>query len=397
MYGRMRDELRTKLESIKNEGLYKAERVIMTPQGATIAVKGGQSVVNFCANNYLGLANDGRIRDAAKRALDEWGYGLSSVRFICGTQEPHKQLEKAIADFLGLEDAILFSSCFDANAAVFEPLLDADCAIIADSLNHASIIDGVRLCKAERLVYEHNNFDDLEAKLQVAAPKRQRLVATDGVFSMDGDIADLERICDLAEKYDALVMVDDSHATGFIGARGRGTHEFRGVMGRGDIITTTFGKALGGASGGCVAGRSEIVEYLRQKARPYLFSNTVPPAIVGGTLKALEILSGSTGLRDRLEANTRRFRQGLANAGLDVRPGTHPICPVMLYDEKLAHEMADRLLAEGIYVIGFSFPVVPRGKARIRVQVSAAHTDAQIDTAIAAFTKVGIELGAIKK
>lgn len=397
MYGRMRDELRTKLESIKNEGLYKAERVIMTPQGATIAVKGGQSVVNFCANNYLGLANDGRIRDAAKRALDEWGYGLSSVRFICGTQEPHKQLEKAIADFLGLEDAILFSSCFDANAAVFEPLLDADCAIIADSLNHASIIDGVRLCKAERLVYEHNNFDDLEAKLQVAAPKRQRLVATDGVFSMDGDIADLERICDLAEKYDALVMVDDSHATGFIGARGRGTHEFRGVMGRVDIITTTFGKALGGASGGCVAGRSEIVEYLRQKARPYLFSNTVPPAIVGGTLKALEILSGSTGLRDRLEANTRRFRQGLANAGLDVRPGTHPICPVMLYDEKLAHEMADRLLAEGIYVIGFSFPVVPRGKARIRVQVSAAHTDAQIDTAIAAFTKVGIELGAIKK
>jgi len=393
----MRDELRTKLESIKNEGLYKAERVIMTPQGATIAVKGGQSVVNFCANNYLGLANDGRIRDAAKRALDEWGYGLSSVRFICGTQEPHKQLEKAIADFLGLEDAILFSSCFDANAAVFEPLLDADCAIIADSLNHASIIDGVRLCKAERLVYEHNNFDDLEAKLQVAAPKRQRLVATDGVFSMDGDIADLERICDLAEKYDALVMVDDSHATGFIGARGRGTHEFRGVMGRVDIITTTFGKALGGASGGCVAGRSEIVEYLRQKARPYLFSNTVPPAIVGGTLKALEILSGSTGLRDRLEANTRRFRQGLANAGLDVRPGTHPICPVMLYDEKLAHEMADRLLAEGIYVIGFSFPVVPRGKARIRVQVSAAHTDAQIDTAIAAFTKVGIELGAIKK
>ncbi len=397
MYGRMRDELRTKLESIKNEGLYKAERVIMTPQGATIAVKGGQSVVNFCANNYLGLANDGRIRDAAKRALDEWGYGLSSVRFICGTQEPHKQLEKAIADFLGLEDAILFSSCFDANAAVFEPLLDADCAIIADSLNHASIIDGVRLCKAERLVYEHNNFDDLEAKLQVSAPKRQRLVATDGVFSMDGDIADLERICDLAEKYDALVMVDDSHATGFIGARGRGTHEFRGVMGRVDIITTTFGKALGGASGGCVAGRSEIVEYLRQKARPYLFSNTVPPAIVGGTLKALEILSGSTGLRDRLEANTRRFRQGLANAGLDVRPGTHPICPVMLYDEKLAHEMADRLLAEGIYVIGFSFPVVPRGKARIRVQVSAAHTDAQIDTAIAAFTKVGIELGAIKK
>lgn len=397
MYGKMRDELRAKLDSIRNEGLYKAERVIMTAQGANIAVQGGQSVVNFCANNYLGLANDGRIRDAAKRALDEWGYGLSSVRFICGTQAPHKQLEKAIAEFLGLEDAILFSSCFDANAAVFEPLLDADCAILADSLNHASIIDGVRLCKADRVVYEHNNFADLEAKLQAAASKRLRLVATDGVFSMDGDIADLQRICDLAEKYDALVMVDDSHATGFIGARGRGTHEYRGVMGRVDIITTTFGKALGGASGGCVAGRSEIVEYLRQKARPYLFSNTVPPAIVGGTLKAIEILSASTELRDRLEANTKRFREGLAKAGLDVRPGTHPICPVMLYDEKLAHTMADRLLAEGIYVIGFSFPVVPRGKARIRVQVSAAHTIAQIDTAIAAFTKVGLELGAIKK
>ncbi|PKL08275.1 MAG: glycine C-acetyltransferase [Spirochaetae bacterium HGW-Spirochaetae-7] len=397
MYGKMRDELLTKLESIRSEGLYKAERVIMTPQGADIAVKGGQKVVNFCANNYLGLANDKRIRDAAKRAIDEWGYGLSSVRFICGTQEPHKQLEKAIAGFLGLEDAILFSSCFDANAAVFEPLLDADCAIIADSLNHASIIDGVRLCKAERMVFEHNNFDDLEDKLRSAAPRRLRLVATDGVFSMDGDIADLGRICDLAEKYDALVMVDDSHATGFIGARGRGTHEFRDVMGRVDIITTTFGKALGGASGGCVAGRAEIVEYLRQKARPYLFSNTVPPAIVGGTLKAIEILSGSTELRDALESNTRRFREGLAKAGLDVRPGTHPICPVMLYDEKLAHQMADRLLAEGIYVIGFSFPVVPRGKARIRVQVSAAHTVAQIDAAIDAFTRVGLELGAIKK
>ncbi|PKL24697.1 MAG: glycine C-acetyltransferase [Spirochaetae bacterium HGW-Spirochaetae-3] len=397
MYGTMKDELRTKLEAIRNEGLYKDERVIMTPQGACISVKGGKEVVNFCANNYLGLANDAGIREAAKRAMDEWGYGLSSVRFICGTQDPHKRLEKAIAGFLGTEDAILFSSCFDANGAVFEPLLDADCAIIADSLNHASIIDGVRLSKAERLIYEHNNFDDLEAKLKAAASRRLRLIATDGVFSMDGDIADLGRICDLAERYDALVMVDDSHATGFVGAKGRGTHEYRGVMGRVDIITTTFGKALGGASGGCIAGRAEIVEYLRQKARPYLFSNTVAPAIVGGTLKAIEMLSASTELRDRLESNTKRFREGLAKAGLDVRPGVHPICPVMLYDERLAHAMADRLLDEGVYVIGFSFPVVPRGKARIRVQVSAAHTEKQIDAAIAAFAKVGAELGAVKK
>jgi len=393
----MKDELRTKLKAIRDEGLYKGERIIMTPQGADISVKGGKEVVNFCANNYLGLANDADIREAAKRAMDEWGYGLSSVRFICGTQEPHKRLEKAVSDFLGTEDAILFSSCFDANGAVFEPLMDADCAIIADSLNHASIIDGVRLSKAERLIYEHNNFDDLEAKLKAASSRRLRLIATDGVFSMDGDIADLGRICDLAERYGALVMVDDSHATGFVGAKGRGTHEYRGVMGRVDIITTTFGKALGGASGGCIAGRAEIVEYLRQKARPYLFSNTVAPAIVGGTLKALEILSASTELRDRLESNTKRFRDGLAKAGLEVRPGVHPICPVMLYDERLAHAMADRLLDEGIYVIGFSFPVVPRGKARIRVQVSAAHTEGQIDAAIAAFAKVGAELGAIKK
>jgi len=397
MYGIMKEELKNKLQAIRNEGLYKGERVIMTPQGSVISVKDGKSVVNFCANNYLGLANDPDIREAAKRALDEWGYGLSSVRFICGTQQPHKLLEKAISEFLGTEDAILFSSCFDANAAVFEPLLDADCAIIADSLNHASIIDGVRLSKADRLIYEHNNFDDLEAKLKSASGKRLRLVATDGVFSMDGDIADLGRICDLAEKYGALVMVDDSHATGFVGTHGRGTPEYCGVMGRVDIITTTFGKALGGASGGCIAGRAEIVEYLRQKARPYLFSNTVPPAIVGGTLKALELLSASTALRDKLESNTMRFREGLAKAGLDVRPGVHPICPVMLYDERLAHAMAERLLDEGIYVIGFSFPVVPRGKARIRVQVSAAHTTSQIDAAVAAFAKVGAELGAIKK
>ncbi len=354
MYGAMKDELRAKLAAIRDEGLYKDERVITTPQGALVSVKGGKSLVNFCANNYLGLANNAEIREAAKRAMDEWGYGLSSVRFICGTQDPHKRLERACSEFLGTEDAILFSSCFDANGAVFEPLLDADCAIIADSLNHASIIDGVRLSKAERLIYQHNDFDDLEAKLKAAAGKRLRLVATDGVFSMDGDIADLERVCDLAERYDALVMVDDSHATGFIGKRGRGTHEYRGVMDRVDIVTTTFGKALGGASGGCVAGRAEIVEYLRQKARPYLFSNTLAPAIVGGTLKALELLTRSTELRDRLESNTERFRDGLAKAGLDVRPGVHPICPVMLYDERLAHEMADRLLDEGIYVIGFT-------------------------------------------
>ncbi|HUW70085.1 MAG TPA: glycine C-acetyltransferase [bacterium] len=397
MYGSMKKELQQKLDAIRTDGLYKDERVIMTPQGAVIAVKSGKRVVNFCANNYLGLANDAGIRDAAKRAIDEWGYGLSSVRFICGTQDTHKQLEKSVSEFLGMDDAILFSSCFDANAAVFEPLLDADCAIIADSLNHASIIDGVRLSKAERFIYEHNDFDDLEKKLQSSAGKRLRMVVTDGVFSMDGDIADLGRICDLAERYDALVMVDDSHATGFIGAKGRGTHEYRGVMGRVDIITTTFGKALGGASGGCIAGHAEIVEYLRQKARPYLFSNTLAPAIVGGTIKALAILSASTELRDRLESNTKRFREGLAKAGLDVRPGVHPICPVMLYDEKLAHTMADRLLEEGIYVIGFSFPVVPRGKARIRVQVSAAHTTEQIDAAIAAFAKVGAELGALGK
>ncbi len=397
MYGVMKDELRAKLAAIRDEGLYKDERVITTPQGALVSVKGGKSLVNFCANNYLGLANNAEIREAAKHAMDEWGYGLSSVRFICGTQDPHKRLERACSEFLGTEDAILFSSCFDANGAVFEPLLDADCAIIADSLNHASIIDGVRLSKAERLIYQHNDFDDLEAKLKAAAGKRLRLVATDGVFSMDGDIADLERVCDLAERYDALVMVDDSHATGFIGKRGRGTHEYRGVMDRVDIVTTTFGKALGGASGGCVAGKAEIVEYLRQKARPYLFSNTLAPAIVGGTLKALELLTESTELRDRLESNTKRFRDGLAKAGLDVRPGVHPICPVMLYDERLAHEMADRLLDEGIYVIGFSFPVVPRGKARIRVQVSAAHSVEQIDAAVAAFAKVGAEMGVIKK
>ncbi len=410
MYGLIKEELRQKLSAIRTEGLYKDERVIATPQDAAIRVVGGKEVLNFCANNYLGLANNAEIRAAAKAAMEEWGYGMASVRFICGTQSPHKLLERRVAEFLGTEDAILFSSCFDSNGAVFEPLLDENCAIITDSLNHASIIDGVRLCKAKRFVFKHADMRDIEetdpdtgkvAKglehcLKEASDARIRMIATDGVFSMDGDIADLKSICALAEKYDALVMVDDSHATGFTGATGRGTWEHCGVKGRVDIITTTFGKALGGASGGVIASRKEIVEYMRQKARPYLFSNTVAPSIVGGTLKALELLSASTALRDKLEANTRRFREKMTAAGFDIRPGVHPICPVMLYNEKLAHDMADALLEEGIYVIGFSFPVVPRGKARIRVQISAAHEPGQIDFAVEAFTKVGRGLGVIK-
>ena len=410
MYGAVKEELAKKLAAIRAEGLYKDERIIATPQSAAIRVAGGAEVLNFCANNYLGLANDARIQAAAEAAMKEWGYGMASVRFICGTQSPHKVLERKAAEFLGTEDAILFSSCFDANGAVFEPLLDEDCAIITDSLNRASIIDGVRLCKAKRWVFKHADMRDIEetdpdtgkvAKglercLKEAQGSRVRMIATDGVFSMDGDIVNLKAICDLADKYGALVMVDDSHATGFTGPTGRGTWEHCGVKGRVDIITTTFGKALGGASGGVIASRKEIVEYMRQKARPYLFSNTVAPAIVGGTLKAIELLSSSTELRDRLESNTARFRAKMTTAGFDIRPGVHPICPVMLYDEKLAHEMADELLAEGVYVIGFSFPVVPRGKARIRVQISAAHTAEQIDFAVAAFIKVGRKLGVLK-
>jgi len=409
MYGSMKAELTEKLNAIRADGLYKNERVIVTPQGSAIRVSDGKEVINFCANNYLGLSNDPRIRKAAMDAMERFGYGLSSVRFICGTQSAHKELERRVADFLGMEDAILFSSCFDANGAVFEPLLDEDCAIITDSLNHASIIDGVRLCRAKRWIYKHADMRDveetdhdtgkplkgLERCLKEASGARIRMIATDGVFSMDGDIANLNAICDLAERYDALVMVDDSHATGFMGAHGRGTWEHCGVAGRVDIITTTFGKALGGASGGVIAAHGEIVEYLRQKARPYLFSNTLAPAIVGGTLKALELLNESTELRDRLESNTLLFRRLMTEAGFDIRPGVHPICPVMLYDEKLAHRMADALLDEGIYVIGFSFPVVPRGKARIRVQVSAAHTEEQIRTAVSAFTKVGRALGVV--
>ena len=417
MYGNLKADLESKLAAIRAEGTYKDERVISTPQGSMIRAtqqgKGGQEgalVLNFCANNYLGLANNPSIRAAAVRGLETHGYGLASVRFICGTQDDHKRLERMTADFLGMEDAILFSSCFDANGAVFEPLLDEDSAIITDSLNHASIIDGIRLCKAQRWIYKHGDMRDveetdpdtgkaakgLERCLKETAHLKRRMIATDGVFSMDGDIAKLSEICDLAEKYDALVMVDDSHATGFMGKTGRGTWEHCGVGGRIDIITTTFGKALGGASGGCIAARREIVEYMRQKARPYLFSNTLAPSIVGGTIRCLEMLTMSTELRDRLEDNTKRFREGMTKAGFEIRPGVHPIVPVMLYDEKLAHRFADALLEEGIYVIGFSFPVVPRGKARIRVQVSAGHTADDIDRAIAAFKKVGKNLGVLK-
>jgi glycine C-acetyltransferase len=409
MFGSLKSELESKLADIKAQGLYKDERIIAGPQGSLIHVSDGKEVLNFCANNYLGLAQDLSVRAAAAKALEDWGYGMASVRFICGTQSPHKKLEAAMADFLGAEDSILFSSCFDANGGVFEPFLDEDCAIITDSLNHASIIDGIRLCKAKRWIYKHGDMRDveeldpdtgkaakgLERCLKEASGCRVRMIATDGVFSMDGDIAKLDAICDLADRYDALVMVDDSHATGFVGKTGRGSWEHCGVGGRVDIITTTFGKALGGASGGCVAARKEIVEYLRQKARPYLFSNSLAPSIVGGTLRALEMITSSTALRDKLEENTKRFRSGMTAAGFDLRPGVHPICPVMLYDEKLAGTMASELLDEGIYVIGFSFPVVPRGKARIRVQLSAAHSPAQVDKAIAAFAKVGKRLGVI--
>jgi len=395
MYGKIKDDLGSRIATLKADGLYKGERVLATRQGAEVATVTGKPVLNFCANNYLGLAGRPELVEAAKRAMDQWGFGLSSVRFICGTQEPHKMLETELAAFLGMEDVILFSSCFDANGGVFEALLDAECAILTDSLNHASIIDGVRLCKATRYIYAHADMKDLEAKLKESAGAKYRLIATDGVFSMDGDIAYLEQICDLAERHDALVLVDDSHATGFVGKTGRGTHEYRGVMGRVDLITTTFGKALGGAAGGCVAGRKELVEWLRQKARPYLFSNTIPPAIVGGTREALRMASASTLLRDKLATNAHRFREAMTKVGFTLRPGEHPIVPVMLGDEKLAVCLAERLLQEGVYVIAFSFPVVPKGSARIRVQLSASHTDDMIDHCVAAFQKVGKELGVL--
>ena len=383
------------LEEIRSAGLYKEERVIESPQGAQITV-GGRKVLNFCANNYLGLSSHPDVIEGARRALGERGYGLSSVRFICGTQDRHKELERGLSEFLGTEDTILYGSAFDANGGLFETLLGEQDAVISASLNHASIIDGVRLCKAQRFRYAHDDMNDLEAQLKAAQSARLRMVATDGVFSMDGDVAPLEHICDLAEKYGAMVMVDDSHATGFVGRTGRGTHEHCGVMGRVDVITSTLGKALGGASGGFASGHKEIVELLRNRSRPYLFSNSLAPSIVGGSLAVLELLTQTTALRDRLERNTMRFRNGMTKAGFNIRPGVHPIVPIMLGDAKLAADFARRLLDEGIYVIGFSYPVVPQGKARIRVQLSAAHSDEHVDRAIAAFTKVGRELKVLK-
>ena len=383
------------LEEIRSAGLYKEERVIESPQGAQITV-GGRKVLNFSANNYLGLSSHPDVIEGARRALGERGYGLSSVRFICGTQDRHKELERGLSEFLGTEDTILYGSAFDANGGLFETLLGEQDAVISASLNHASIIDGVRLCKAQRFRYAHDDMNDLEAQLKAAQPARLRMVATDGVFSMDGDVAPLEHICDLAEKYGAMVMVDDSHATGFVGRTGRGTHEHCGVMGRVDVITSTLGKALGGASGGFASGHKEIVELLRNRSRPYLFSNSLAPSIVGGSLAVLELLTQTTALRDRLERNTMRFRNGMTKAGFNIRPGVHPIVPIMLGDAKLAADFARRLLDEGIYVIGFSYPVVPQGKARIRVQLSAAHSDEHVDRAIAAFTKVGRELKVLK-
>lgn len=405
----MKEFLANELQNIHDQKLYKHERIIESPQGAEITV-GGKKALNFCANNYLGLSSHPELIKAAHEGIDDRGYGLSSVRFICGTQDIHKTLEDKVTKFLGTEDTILFSSCFDANGAVFEPLLTKEDAIITDALNHASIIDGIRLCKAQRWIYNHGNMSDteeldpatgktlkgLERCLKEAQSCRFRLIATDGVFSMDGDIAKLKEIVELADKYDALVMVDDSHSTGFMGKTGRGTHEYKGVMGKIDIITTTFGKALGGASGGCISGRKEIIDWMRNKARPYLFSNTVPPATVKASIKAMDILMESTELRDKLEANTQRFRKEMTEAGFDIIPGDHAIVPIMFgkYDNcsELAVTFADRMLEEGIYVIAFSYPVVPKGKDRIRVQISAAHSDAHIDKAISAFIKVGKEL-----
>jgi glycine C-acetyltransferase len=394
MYGDTGRRLGAELEAIRQAGLWKGERVIEGPQGARVAV-GGREVLNFCANNYLGLANDPALVRAAQDGLTRWGLGLASVRFICGTQTIHTQLEAAIARFLGAEDAILYTSCFDANGGLFETLLDEPDAVISDALNHASIIDGIRLCRAQRHRYEHRDMADLERILAATRSARTRLIATDGVFSMDGDVAPLAEICDLAERHDALVMVDDSHATGFFGPTGRGTPEHCGVAGRVDIITSTLGKALGGASGGFTASRREIVALLRQRSRPYLFSNTLAPALVCASLACLAALSATTAHRDRLEANTRWFRRAMTEAGFAIRPGDHPIVPIMLGEARLAQEMAADLLGEGIYVVGFSYPVVPRGQARIRVQVSAAHEPAHLERAVEAFVKVGRVHGVI--
>jgi len=392
MLGSMKEHLQQTLDQIRSSGLYKDERVLTSPQGAHLTVR-GRTVLNMCANNYLGLATDPEVIAAARASLDRWGYGLSSVRFICGTQQIHKDLECALTGFLGAEDTILYGSCFDANGGLFETLLGETDAVISDELNHASIIDGIRLCKARRLRFKHADMADLEARLKEASGAPFRMIATDGVFSMDGDVAKLAAICDLAEKHDALVMVDDSHAVGFMGARGRGTHEHCGVMGRVDVLTGTLGKALGGASGGYASGRKEIVDLLRQRSRPYLFSNTVAPTIVAASIKALEILSRSTRLRDKLEENTRHFRAGVAALGFNIRPGEHPIVPIMLGEATVAQEMARRLLEEGVYAIGFFYPVVPQGQARIRVQLSAAHSREDLDFALGAFGKVKKQMG----
>jgi glycine C-acetyltransferase len=389
MYTTLKPVLEKELEEIEKAGLYKRERIIITPQGADIKIQGGQEVINFCANNYLGLASDPRVIEAAKKAMDTHGFGMASVRFICGTQDIHKELEAKISAFLGTEDTILYAAAFDANGGVFEPLFDEQDAIISDALNHASIIDGVRLCKAQRYRYLHDDMADLEEKLKETQHLRHRIIVTDGSFSMDGTIAQLDKICDLADKYNALVMIDECHSSGFLGKTGRGTHEHHNVIGRVDIITGTLGKALGGASGGFTSGPKEVIDILRQRSRPYLFSNTLAPSIVGASIEVLNMLGESTELRDKLEFNTNYFREKMTAAGFDIKPGTHPIVPIMLYDAKLAQDFAAELLKEGIYVIGFYFPVVPKGKARIRVQLSASHNQEHLDKAIAAFTKVG--------
>ncbi|MCC6460044.1 MAG: glycine C-acetyltransferase [Saprospiraceae bacterium] len=396
MYTNVKSSLEQELQGIREAGLYKEERIITTPQGPVIDTTAQRQVLNFCANNYLGLSSHPAVIEAAIEAIRTHGYGLSSVRFICGTQDIHKDLERRLADFLGQEDAILYAAAFDANGGLFEPLLGEEDAIISDELNHASIIDGIRLCKAQRFRYKHNDMNALEDCLKEAAGARRRLIFTDGAFSMDGTIAQLDKICDLADRYDALVGIDECHATGFLGKTGRGTHEYRQVMDRVDIITGTLGKAMGGASGGFTAARKEIVELLRQRSRPYLFSNTVAPSIVGASIKVIDLLSSSTALRDKLEHNTRWFRQAMTSAGFDIIPGDHPIVPIMLYDAPLAQQFARQLLEEGIYVIGFFFPVVAKGKARIRVQLSAAHEQEHLEKAVAAFTKVGKALGVLK-
>lgn len=395
MFTQVKEQLSEEIDEIKEAGLYKKERTITTPQGSRISTTNIKEVLNFCANNYLGLSSNAAVIKAGKNAIDSHGFGLSSVRFICGTQDIHKELEKKTADFLGMEDCILYAAAFDANGGLFEPLLSNEDAIISDALNHASIIDGIRLCKAKRFRYEHNNMTDLEKQLIAAKDARRKMIVTDGSFSMDGTIAQLDKICDLADKYGAMVMVDDCHSTGFLGKTGRGTHEYCDVMGRVDIITGTYGKALGGASGGFTAAKKEIVEILRQKSRPYLFSNTLAPSIVGASIKVLDLITTSTDLRDTLEKNTKQFRSLMTKAGFHILPGDHPIVPIMLFNAKLAQDFAAKLLEEGIYVIGFFYPVVPKGKARIRVQLSAAHSSEDIDFAVKAFTKVGKSLKVI--